>query len=135
MNTDNYVGIPFVSNGRNRDGADCYGLIKLIYQQELGIELPDWSLPDSDPFTITRMIHSGVASAVEQRFVEEVEDPQDYDIAVFHSGLALHMGIWWRGAILHAGQKTGGAILESEGHLRRTGMDAIRYYRWVGEGE
>ena len=37
-----YMIIPFVEKGRSFDGADCYGLVRLIYKNELGIELPDY---------------------------------------------------------------------------------------------
>lgn len=34
--------IPFVDKGRSMDGADCWGLVCLVYKQELGITLPDY---------------------------------------------------------------------------------------------
>jgi len=36
-----YVGLPFLSCGRDRQGCDCYGLLRLIYQDQLGVNLPD----------------------------------------------------------------------------------------------
>lgn len=36
----NYVGLPFRSTGFDRDGLHCWGLVCLVFQQELGIELP-----------------------------------------------------------------------------------------------
>lgn len=35
-----YIGIPFVSGGRGFDGADCYGVIRLILANEFSLFLP-----------------------------------------------------------------------------------------------
>jgi cell wall-associated NlpC family hydrolase len=37
-----YLSIPYVYGGRKCDGADCFGLLHLIYKNELGIILPDY---------------------------------------------------------------------------------------------
>ena len=34
--------IPFVEGGRSEDGADCWGLVVLFYEKELGISLPKY---------------------------------------------------------------------------------------------
>lgn len=36
-----YIGIPYKHLGRSMKGLDCYGLIVMLYQDKLGIELPD----------------------------------------------------------------------------------------------
>jgi len=38
-----YVGIPFVDGGRDRSGADCYGIAVLVYDDLLRIPLPSYS--------------------------------------------------------------------------------------------
>lgn len=37
-----YVGIPWSDHGRNRAGCDCWGLVRLIYADRLGIHLPSY---------------------------------------------------------------------------------------------
>lgn len=52
MNTAPYIDIPFQEHGRDFTGADCWGLIRLVYQKELRIEMPSYddyeSIKDDD---------------------------------------------------------------------------------------
>lgn len=43
MLIDDFIGIPFVDQGRTADGCDCAGLVMLVMRQ-YGIELPDVNL-------------------------------------------------------------------------------------------
>ena len=38
-----YLGVPFKNMGRSFKGIDCYGLVWLIFKEERGIELPDFT--------------------------------------------------------------------------------------------
>lgn len=40
--SNNYVGLPYLDLGRTRAGVDCWGLVRLIYSDELGIDLPPY---------------------------------------------------------------------------------------------
>lgn len=40
MTWADYTAIPWREKGRGTDGVDCYGLLRLVYARELGVELP-----------------------------------------------------------------------------------------------
>jgi len=40
MNFAKYIDIPYMKSGVTKNGTDCFGLVYLIYKEELGIELP-----------------------------------------------------------------------------------------------
>jgi len=55
-----YVGAPFVSCGRTVAGLDCWGLVRLIYAQELGMELPSYGeISAHDLVRVSREITDG----------------------------------------------------------------------------
>ena len=49
MNLDHYVGLPFAERGRGPEAYDCYGLLRRVYAEKLGIALPSFS----DDYTTT----------------------------------------------------------------------------------
>lgn len=43
MSFSDFVGIPYADLGRSREGADCYGLLRLVYAEDLGVTLPSFA--------------------------------------------------------------------------------------------
>lgn len=41
--TEKYIGLPYADAGRTRDGLDCWGLARLVYENELGVMLPSYA--------------------------------------------------------------------------------------------
>ena len=45
---DEYVGIPFLRYGRTREGCDCYGLVRLVLQEQFFITIPEYGEENYD---------------------------------------------------------------------------------------
>jgi sulfur carrier protein ThiS len=94
MNFDKYIGLPYQENGRTQSGVDCWGLARLIYKHELGIELPDYS----DLYTgswdeqVTKLINYHKDSW------HQVEKPVVGDLCLFNIyGEPAHIGVYCGG--------------------------------------
>lgn len=85
MSFSDFVGIPHLDLGRDREGADCYGLLRLVYREDLGIELPSFtgtyaSCAEHDEI---QALLAGEAMAGPWRPVERI---QAYDALLFRVG-------------------------------------------------
>lgn len=101
---DKYIGLEYVHQGRDFNGVDCYGLVRLVYKEELGIYLPndfeytfDWRREGCDH------IVEGLHKLVDGHSIVEVPKPYLYSIKpydgviLYHTGrlkIADHMGIY-----------------------------------------
>lgn len=43
MNTKLYMDTPFVERGRDTDGVDCWGLVRLVLAREFGVDVPSYA--------------------------------------------------------------------------------------------
>ncbi|WP_337183860.1 NlpC/P60 family protein [Shinella sp.] len=95
MSAKTYVGVPFVSMGRTMAGADCWGLVRLIYAAELGIDLPSYGEIDAHALMkVSREIDAGKDGEVWR--AAEPGRLQAYDVCVMrHHGSHLvgHVGV------------------------------------------
>jgi cell wall-associated NlpC family hydrolase len=84
-----YLGIPYAADGRDRPGLDCWGLVRLVYRESLGIDLPAWdTVTDAD----APAVH--MAMAQEARCWIAVSEPQAGDVVLLRRfGRPGHCGI------------------------------------------
>lgn len=113
-----YIGIPFLSGGRGRDGCDCYGLVRLVLLEQYGYSLPslDGTYRDALDGRETGRIFS---DAVPLLAAEKITRPEEGAVALMYSrGLLCHVGIWAGGEyILHTRRGTGAAAERMTGPL------------------
>jgi cell wall-associated NlpC family hydrolase len=103
--SNSYIGLPWAPGGRDRDGLDCWGCVRLVYQEVAGIEL--------DPLTgayVTAEEREDIAAIVAGEMAHgpwvscETGHERELDIALFRCfGLQSHVGvIVGSGMMLHA---------------------------------
>lgn len=86
-----YVGIPFEDRGRDARGLDCWGLVRLVYDEQLGIDLP--ALEDCYENT------SDLAAIAETYELEKTDwierpGPAPCDVVMFKLlAIPLHVGV------------------------------------------
>lgn len=107
IDVSDYIGLPFESGGRGPAGWDCYGLLRLVYAERLGIELPthcgyaDVMTPDS-------------AAAIQRGLADwaPVDAPEPWDAVLFNvDGVANHIGLVIQpGLMLHTAPGKDAAI-------------------------
>jgi len=93
-----YIGIPYVFGGRTREGLDCYGLVKLIYQEQYAETLPDWQTDVLD----LKVRDSEFAKAVTGGEFKEKRPPDDGDFVIcYRTRAAHHLGLFFAGGVIH----------------------------------
>ena len=114
-----YVGIPFVSGGRDRSGADCYGLVRLVRAEQFGDSLPllsgDYS--DANNYAETEALMRSQRPLLAGL---PVEAPESGDVCVLKfRGIPTHLGICaGNGWLLHTLKRTGSVLQRlSDPHL------------------
>jgi len=88
-----YIGIPFKAGGRERNGADCWGLVRMFLFEQHGIELPSLT-DDYDSIADSGRIASLIVETATGVNARKVEDPRAGDIAVMRfRGAPVHVGV------------------------------------------
>lgn len=102
--TDAYIDLPFRRDGRDRRGVDCWGLVRLVYAERLGLILPDHLgiFTATDAPTLRRI---AVAMEREAARWTLVEEPVEYDVVLMSrvvGGIPVHVGLCvGGGGLLH----------------------------------
>lgn len=104
MNLRKYIGIPFKDHGRDRDGCDCWGLVRLVYKEELGIELPDLGDNYSDAYERGEVNATVNGATVQNWNIDVTKDiRKPLDVLTFtRGGIETHVGMYVEeGVMLH----------------------------------
>lgn len=118
---EKYIGIPYGHREASFDEVDCYGIVKLYFENELDIELPDKT-------TVPQWFEQDDGSPVYEKvadnggFYKIDDEPFDrnkwnkYDILLFkiRTDNPRHIGIWFpsEDSFLHS-YKDSTSVLES----------------------
>lgn len=90
MLSNNYIGIPFKYKGRNEEGLDCWGLVRLIYKNEYDITLPSFSAEYKE--NEVERIEDLIAQYKEGW--EAIDTPEEGSIVLFRIlGAEAHIGV------------------------------------------
>jgi lipoprotein Spr len=122
-----YVGIPYKIHGREIDGCDCYGLVRLVYKNELGIELPNFL--DIGYENTQKSFGKSIDLCKPVLDLKKVKEPMSYDIGLFYiRGIPSHIGIYIDGGILHSTDKLGSVYVPLSRFIRRYRIEG--WYRF-----
>jgi hypothetical protein len=103
-----YVGLPWAESGRHDApggaGLDCWGLVRQVYAERLGVDLPGFqgAYETADPATMHDLLDRERAAMLAEGWVE-VKVPQSGDVVTLRiAGSEHHVGIVTRpGFMLH----------------------------------
>ena len=87
MDVNRYVGVPWKVGGRSLEGADCWGLVMTIYDQEYNVKLNDFLDDEESPVVAI-----------------EIGGPKDGCLirGVNCTNGADHWGFYWKGRVIQA---------------------------------
>lgn len=94
-----YVGIPYKLHGRTKEGCDCWGIVRLILQEQFGVEVPSLADYEEDIKDFERAVDSGMAIVD----AKEMPAPEIGDVVLLRIlGKPCHVGIYaGEGLMIH----------------------------------
>lgn len=129
---NDYVGVPYRHNGRDRAGWDCWGLVLAVYRDMLGLELPDWRW--AEPFSLSARVAvfgNAWAKVRESGMALELAAPEPLAIALvlFPDRMRPHhVGVVAGAGVLHA-RDYGGTVYEPLRRFVET-YPGVTWWRW-----
>ena len=97
MNFSKYVNLPFKNLGRDFNGVDCYGLVYLIYKEELEIIIPDFTELCYSQEWYRKQDESIITAHIDKRWISVDPPFKRFDGVIFYkhpnSMMANHVGL------------------------------------------
>ena len=86
-----YIGLPYQDKGRDANGIDCWGLVRLVYKEEFNVELPSFT----DEYVSETRDSIQELISIQKESWEKTDTPEAGDVIVFRIlGLDSHVGIY-----------------------------------------
>lgn len=133
-----FVGVPFVEYGRDYDGADCWGLLRLVYRDCLGVDLPAWDGVGWEKGCDRAALADFMRAHAEDWVEVGAGCEREGDGLMFRMmGRPVHVGvILAAGRVLHTEKSTGGKVERYDGlRWRRRIIGFYRHKALIGAGE
>lgn len=122
-----YIGQPYKAGF-----FDCWGLVRKIYADEFGINLPRFPV-DVDNL---RQLIKTVKEKSNSNLWLELKQPEEGSIVLLRqSRHPIHVGLWLNvdgGGVLH-NERTMGTIFQDIHSLHLSGWQIAGYYKYIGE--
>lgn len=126
---DRYVGIPYVDKGRLITGCDCWGLLRLVYREQRGIDVPSYS-EDYVTAADRKALAGLIAGELEPWREIEAGNERTFDAVLMREGrFPRHIGIVTEsGRLLHVSSGASSLIERyREGALQHRVVGFYRY--------
>ncbi|WP_418186723.1 NlpC/P60 family protein [Aliarcobacter lanthieri] len=93
MELKDFIGIPYQDGGRDLQGCDCYGLVKLYYKEMLNIDIPESRIIATQP----KRIFLNYLNELNENW-NKIEKPIKHSVVAFmynpnHPKIVTHFGV------------------------------------------